>query len=58
MPYVDFKDFPAGKVGKPFERELRVIFSPDINPDIEGFTFLVSTLAPNGGCTDFHLNDD
>ncbi len=58
MPYVDFNDFPAGKVGKPFERELKVILSPDINPEVRGFTFLVSTLAPNGGCTDIHMHDD
>ena len=58
MPYVDFKDFPAGKVCKPFERELKVILSPDINPDVEGFTFLVSTLAPNGGCTNMHMHED
>ena len=58
MPYVVFNDFPAGIVGKPFERELKVIFSPDINPEVKGFTFLVSTLAPNGGCTDIHMHDD
>lgn len=57
MPYTDYEKFPAGKVGKPFERELKVIMSPDVNPDVQGFTLIVSTLAPNGGCTDIHAHD-
>jgi len=57
MPYTDYEKFPGGKVGKPFERELKVIMSPDMNPDIQGFTLIVSTLAPNGGCTDLHSHD-
>ena len=28
--------------------------SPDMHPSIEGFTFIMSILAPRGGCTDFH----
>jgi mannose-6-phosphate isomerase-like protein (cupin superfamily) len=52
--YVDFSEVQGCKINKPFERELKVIMSPDVDPDVKGFTLLVSTLAPNGGCTDMH----
>jgi mannose-6-phosphate isomerase-like protein (cupin superfamily) len=57
MPYADYETFPAGKVDKPFERELKLIMSPDMDPDVQGFTLIVATLAPNGGCTDLHTHE-
>ena len=57
MPYVDASDLPAAKVPKPFERELKVVMSPETHTDVEGFTLLFSTLAPGGGSTDYHAHD-
>ena len=58
MPYKDFSTIEAGTVPKPFERELKIIMSPDTDEDVKDFSLLVSTLAPNGGCTDFHSHED
>jgi mannose-6-phosphate isomerase-like protein (cupin superfamily) len=55
--YVAMKDIEGGMVPKPFERELKIIMSPDMHAAIKGFTFIMSTLAPNGGCTDFHSHE-
>lgn len=57
MPYVDSSQVRGAKVPKPFERELKVIMSPETHPDVKDFTLLFSTLAPEGGCTDFHTHD-
>lgn len=57
MPYVDAGGVPAAKVPEPFERELKVLMSPETHPDVEGFTLLLSTLAPGGGGTDVHSHD-
>jgi len=57
MPYVDFAEVEGAKVGKPFERELKILMSADMQPDVEGFTLIVATLAPNGGCTDVHSHE-
>ncbi|MBN1532139.1 MAG: cupin domain-containing protein [Spirochaetes bacterium] len=58
MPYIDFSTVPSTKIGKPFERELKILLSPDNNPEVRDFTLLLSTLAPDGGCTDLHTHDD
>lgn len=58
MPYVDANGLPGAKVPRPFERELKVVMSPETHPDVEGFTLLFSTLAPGGGGTDAHEHDD
>ncbi len=58
MPYVDADQLPAASVPKPFERELKVVMSPETHPDVDGFTLLFSTLAPGGGCTDVHAHED
>lgn len=58
MPFIDFSQIQAEKVDKPFERELKIIMSPDTHKDVQGFSFLISTLAPDGGCTDFHSHAD
>lgn len=55
--YIDYSNAEGVNVAYPFERELKVILSPDTNTDIKDFTFILSTLAPNGGCTDFHLHE-
>ncbi len=57
MPYVDFSKIDAAKVGKPFERELKILLSPENDPAVKDFTLILSTLAPNGGCTDSHSHD-
>jgi mannose-6-phosphate isomerase-like protein (cupin superfamily) len=58
MPYIDFSTVPGARIGKPFERELKILLSPDNNPEVKGFTLLLSALAPDGGCTDIHAHDD
>jgi mannose-6-phosphate isomerase-like protein (cupin superfamily) len=58
MPYVDAGGVPAAKVPKPFERELKVVMSPETHADVDGFTLLFSTLAPRGGGTDMHEHKD
>ncbi len=57
MAYIDGSSVKGSKVPKPFERELKVIMSPETHDDVKDFTLLYSTLAPNGGCTDFHKHD-
>jgi len=44
-------------VPAPFERALKVVMDPSRQDDVEGFTLIFSALAPNGGCTDFHIHD-
>jgi mannose-6-phosphate isomerase-like protein (cupin superfamily) len=58
MIYKDFSAMSGMKVEKPFERELKVILSPETDEEVKDFTFIISTLAPHGGCTDFHGHDD
>jgi putative monooxygenase len=58
MPYADFSTIPGAKVEKPFERELKIILSPESDPEVKGFTLIVSTLSPLGGCTDFHAHTE
>jgi mannose-6-phosphate isomerase-like protein (cupin superfamily) len=58
MPFVDINSIAESKVPKPFERALKVVMSPETHPDeVKDFTLLLSTLAPNGGCTDFHAHE-
>ncbi|HQF07285.1 MAG TPA: cupin domain-containing protein [Spirochaetota bacterium] len=58
MPFIDFSAFNGSKIDKPFEREIKFLLSPDIDPSVKDFTFLLSTLAPHGGCTDYHTHAD
>ncbi len=58
MLFYDFTKMEGHTIDKPFERELKIIMSPDSDERIKDFTLLLSTLAPNGGCTDFHAHDD
>ncbi len=57
MPFIDTNTIPASHVDKPFERDLKIIMSPQTHNEVEDFTYLVSELAPDGGCTDFHGHD-
>ncbi len=57
MPFITFNDIEGTKIPSPFERELKILMSPDIHGDVKDFTLLLSTLAPNGGCTDWHGHD-
>ncbi len=56
--FINFSSIQGFRVNKPFARELKVLLSPDANPEIKGFTFILSTLAPNGGCTDLHSHPE
>ena len=58
MAYVDYTKLTGIQVGKPFERELKAVLSPDTHDEVKDFSFLVSTLSPRGGCTDFHSHDE
>ena len=57
MPFVDATSLPSAKIGKPFERELKVVMSPQTHDEVRGFTMMMSILAPRGGCTDFHTHE-
>ncbi len=56
--FIEFNSVNGVKIEKPFERELKVILSPDTHASIKDFTFILSTLAPNGGGTDFHQHNE
>jgi mannose-6-phosphate isomerase-like protein (cupin superfamily) len=58
MSFIDFLEMKGTKIDKPFERELKIIMSPDTDKTIKGFSLLVSILEPEGGCTDFHSHED
>jgi mannose-6-phosphate isomerase-like protein (cupin superfamily) len=57
MSYVDMEAVPGSRIDKPFERELRVIMSPQTHEDVTLFTLMMFIPAPNGGCTDFHAHE-
>jgi len=58
MPYIDFSKITGEKVSKPFARELKVIMSPDTHRDVKDFSLILSTLEPDGGCTDVHAHEN
>ena len=58
MPIVDANAVAATHVPPPFERELKLVMSPETSPDVTDFTLIFSTLAPRGGCTDFHAHQE
>ncbi len=57
MPFIDISAVEGHSVPRPFARELKILLSPDTDPAIKDFSFLVSTLAPGGGCTDWHSHE-
>ncbi|MBU1672293.1 MAG: cupin domain-containing protein [Actinobacteria bacterium] len=57
MAYADSSQIPPRRVPPPFERELKVVMSPETHEDVTDFTLLVSTLAPRGGGTDLHSHE-
>lgn len=56
MAYIDFFALPGSHVPKPFARELKIALSPDSCADVSGFSLIISTLDPDGGCTDSHAH--
>jgi mannose-6-phosphate isomerase-like protein (cupin superfamily) len=58
MAFVDPGELPEKRVPPPFERALKVVMSPETEPDVKDFTLIYSTLAPQGGCTDFHAHEE
>jgi len=58
MLFTDFDTIEGALIGKPFERELKIIMSPQTDAHIKNFTLILSTLAPDGGCTDIHSHDE
>lgn len=58
MVYVDPSGVVGREVPRPFERTLKLILSPQTQSEIEDFTLIYSTLAPNGGCTDIHSHTE
>jgi len=57
MPYVDGSEVAGVAVPEPFARTLKVLMSPETHSDVEGFTLILSALAPGGGCTDMHAHE-
>jgi len=57
MPYVDAGEIREVSVPAPFERALKIVMDPTTHEDVKDFTLIFSALAPDGGCTDFHIHD-
>jgi mannose-6-phosphate isomerase-like protein (cupin superfamily) len=57
MPYVDASKIVESRVPAPCERTLKLVMDPGTHPDVQGFTLIFSTLAPEGGCTDLHVHE-
>jgi quercetin dioxygenase-like cupin family protein len=58
VAHVDSNRLPESTVPKPFERKLKIVMSPGTHAEVRDFTLLVSTLAPEGGCTDSHSHPE
>lgn len=58
MPIVDSTAIPASHVPRPYERDLKILMSPQTHPEVQGFTYLTATLAPHGGCTPDHVHEE
>lgn len=58
MPVVDSTTLPSSTVPRPYERELKIIMSPQTHAEVKGFTYLTATLAPQGGCTPDHAHEE
>ena len=58
MLFTDFNTIEGALIDKPFERELKFIMSPQTDAHIKNFTLILSTLVPDGGCTDFHSHNE
>jgi len=44
------------KVDPPCERSLQILFSPQVDENVENFTALMSTIAPHSGQTGTHTH--
>lgn len=49
-------EIQSSKVDPPYERGLKVVFSPDVD-EVGDFTLLVSTVYPRGGKTALHTHE-
>lgn len=58
MAFVDFSTIAGTDIREPFARVLKIIMSPDTHDTVKDFSLIISTLKPNGGCTDDHAHAD
>lgn len=57
MEYVKrIQDIPLKQVPAPDLRNLQVVYDPQFDEGCKDFTFLVSTLYPINGQTDYHIH--
>ena len=56
MPYKRLHEIGSMKVNPPTERSLQILFSPQVDGDMENFTALMSTIAPHSGQTGPHTH--
>ena len=56
MPYKKLWEIGSFKVEAPKERSLQILFSPQVDNDIENCTVLMSTIAPHSGKTGIHAH--
>lgn len=49
-------DKPIKTVAEPNHRNLQLIYTPQLDKGMKDFTFLISTLYPLNGQTDFHTH--
>ena len=56
MPYKKLHEIGSMKVDPPSERSLQILFSPQVDKDMENFTALMSTIAPHSGQTGPHTH--
>ena len=43
-------------VPAPYTRNLQIVYTPQMDPGMKDFTFLISTLYPVDGQTDYHIH--
>jgi quercetin dioxygenase-like cupin family protein len=56
MPYKRLHGIGSMKVAPPCERSLQILFSPQVDKDMENFTALMATIAPHLGQTGIHTH--
>lgn len=56
MPVIDVFQQEVVRIPEPFMRQIRVLLAPDTQDVVAGMSVSHAILAPNGGCTDFHMH--
>lgn len=56
MSYKRLNKIKGTKIEPPKERFLQILFSPQLDKNIENFTALMSTIAPRSGQTGLHTH--